>query len=60
MTIFHLDFELDKKESSLKTVSNTVCSRQVGLCAIYEHFSGFRLILQTESKSRPLAANASR
>jgi hypothetical protein len=40
---------------------NTACSRQVGFCAIYGHFSGFKFFLLSNGiHARPLAANASR
>jgi len=40
---------------------NKACTRQVGVCAIYEHFSSFEFfLLLGRVHARPLAGNANR
>jgi hypothetical protein len=41
--------------------ANKACSRLVGFCAVFEHFSGFGLfLLPSRIPARPPAANANR
>jgi hypothetical protein len=44
-----------------KNLPNTACTGQVGVCAIYKHFSHFEFILLPgRVHARPPASNASR
>jgi len=40
-------------ESSSSTAPNKACTRRVGVCAIYKHFSGFKLFLHLKHCPRP-------
>jgi len=44
-----------------QNAANKACTRQVGVCAVYEHFSGFKFfLLPNIVHARPLAGNANR
>jgi len=50
-----------QKTFKVKSGSNKACTRQVGFCGIFEHFSGLEFFLLSGIfPARPLAGNANR